>query len=81
MLQFSQENWMEPYIKLNTEKRQTARYKSDEKLFKVMNNGAYYKTFQSKRRRTKFNLAQNADQVLQKVSSFTFRHLKILAKT
>ena len=49
VLQFSQENWMEPYIRLNTEKRQTARNKFDENLFKLMNNSAYGKTCESKK--------------------------------
>ena len=76
VLQFSQEDWMEPYIRLNTEKRQTARNKFEEILFKLMNNSAYGKTCESERRRMKLTLAQNADQVLQNVSRFTFKKFK-----
>ena len=71
---------MEPYIRLNTEKRQTARNKFEENLFKLMNNSAYGKTFESKRRRMKLTLAQNADQVLQNVSRFTFKTFKIFGE-
>ena len=80
VLQFSQENWMEPYIRLNTEKRQTARNKFEENLFKLMNNSAYGKTCESKRRRMKLTLPQNADQVLQNVSRFTFKTFKIFGE-
>ena len=41
VLQFSQENWMEPHIRLNTEKRQTVRNKFEENLFKLMKISAY----------------------------------------
>ena len=36
------------YIRLNTEKRQSARNKFEENLFKLMNNSAYGKTYESK---------------------------------
>ena len=45
--QFSQEKWMEPYIRLNTEKRQTVRIKFEENLFKLINVSAYGKTCES----------------------------------
>ena len=45
-----------------------------------MNNSAYGKTCESKRRRKKLTLAQNSDQVLQNVSRFTFKTFKIFGK-
>ena len=45
-----------------------------------MNNSAYGKTCESKRRRMKLTLAQNADQVLQNVSRFTFKTFKIFGE-
>ena len=71
---------MEPYIRLNTEKRQTARNKFEENLFKLMNNSAYGKICESERRRLELTLAQNADQVLQNVSRFTFKTFKIFGE-
>ena len=46
-------------------------------MFKLMNNYAYGKTFQSKRRRLIPTLAQNADQVLQNVSRSIVKAFKI----
>ena len=71
---------MQPYIRLNTEKRQTARNKFEENLFKLMNNSAYGRTCVPKRRTMKLTLAQNADEVLQNVSRFTFKTFKIFGE-
>ena len=45
-----------------------------------MNNSAYCKTCESKRRRMKLTLAQNTDQVLQNVSRFIFKTFKIFGE-
>ena len=45
-----------------------------------MNNRAYVQTCESKRRRMKLTLAQNADQVLQSVSRFTVNTFNIFGE-
>ena len=71
---------MEPKIRLSTEKKQTTRNKFEENLFNFMNNSAYGKTCEAKRWRIKLVLAQNADQVLKNVSSFTLKTFKIFCE-
>ena len=38
ILQFKQNDWMEPYIDFNTPKRTISNNECDRKLFKLMNN-------------------------------------------
>ena len=47
VLQISHKTWMKPYIRLNTEKRQTARNKFEKNMFKLINNSGYIKTCDS----------------------------------
>ena len=53
VLQFTQNNWLTPYITLNSEKRQAASNKFEESFYKLMNNAVYGKNCESKRRRMK----------------------------
>ena len=77
---FRKQYWREPYVRLKQEKRQTARNKLEEKLFNFTNNSSYGKTCESKSRRMQLTLAQNAAQVLENVSSFTFKTFKIFGR-
>lgn len=50
VLEFTQTTWLEPYVTLNTNMRQSASNKFEENFYKLMNNSAYGKTCESKRR-------------------------------
>ena len=38
MISFNQDEWLKPYIKMNTELRQKAKNNFEEDYFKLMNN-------------------------------------------
>ena len=71
-LQFPENNWLTPFITLNSEKRQAASNKFEESLYKLMNNAVYRKNCKSKRRRMKIELTRDARRTLTMVSKFEF---------
>ena len=77
VLKFKQELWLEPYITLNTNKRKSARNKFEEALYKLLNNSAYGKTCESKRKRVKVNFVHNAEETMQQISDFDFKTFMI----
>ena len=70
VLQFTQNNWLTPYITLNSEKRQQASDKFEESFYKLLNNVDYGKNSESKRRRMKIELTRDARRTLTIVSKF-----------
>ena len=77
VLQFKQANWLAPYISLNSNKRQAASNKFEEKFYKLMNNAVYGRNCESKRRRSKLTIARDADQVVSYISKFEFDRFMI----
>ena len=70
-LQFPENNWLTPFITLNSEKRQAASNKFEDSLYKLMNNAIYRKNCESKRRRMKIELTRDARRTLTKfIDSF-----------
>jgi len=51
VLEFDQESWMEPYIRMNTEFRKQAKSNFETDFFKLMNNSVFGKTMENKRNR------------------------------
>ena len=80
VLQFRQENWLSPYITLNSENRQVAANKFEENFYKLMNNAVYGKNCESKRRRSKITITLNAKQVLDVVSKLEFDRFMIFGE-
>ena len=80
VLKFEQEAWLEPYIKLNTTKRQQARNKFEEDLYKLLNNCAYGKTCESKRKRMLVRIVRDYHAALREISAFEFKSYKIFGE-
>ena len=70
VLAFDQEDWMEPYIRLNTELRKKATSDFEKNFFKLMNNSVFGKTMECLRNRTIVKLVRaNEEKKLQKLLS------------
>ena len=80
VLKFEQEAWLEPYITLNTTKRQQARNKFEEDLYKLLNNCAYGKTCESKRKRMLVRIVRDYHAALREISAFEFKSYKIFGE-
>ena len=69
-LAFDQKDWMEPYIRLNTELRKKATSDFGKNFFKLMNNSVFGKTMENLRNRTVVKLVKgNEEEKLQKLTS------------
>ena len=64
LLQFRQENWLSPYITLNSEKRQVASNKFEVNFYKLINNVVYGKNCESKRRKNKTTVSRDAELMI-----------------
>ena len=80
MLKFEQEAWLEPYITLNTTKRQQARNKFEQDLNKLLNNCAYGKICESKRKRMLIRIVRDYQAALQEISAVEFKFYKIFGE-
>ena len=70
MLAFDHKDWMEPYIRLNTERRKKATSDFKKNFFKLMNNSVFGKTMENLRNRTVVKLVRaNEGEKLQKLTS------------
>ena len=70
VLAFDQKDWMEPYIRLNTELRKKATSDFERNFFKLMNCPVFGKTMENLRNRTIVKLVRaNKQKKLQKLLS------------
>ena len=58
-IEFDQEPWMEPYIRMNTEFHKQAKSDFETDFYKLMNNSVFGKTMENLRNRTDVKIVRD----------------------
>ena len=74
VIEFDQEPWMEPYIRMNTEIRKQARSDFETDFYKLMNNSVFGKTMENLRNRVDVQIVRDweTDKIRKLLSSPSF---------
>ena len=74
VIEFDQEPWMEPYIRMNTEFRKNAKSDFETDFYKLMNNSVFGKTMENLRNRVDVKLVRDweTDKIRKLLSSPSF---------
>ena len=76
-LEFSQSNWLEPYIAFNTQKRAKAKNAFEKDFFKLANNSVFGKTMENKRKRCNIQLITDSRKMERLAARPTYVSHKI----
>ena len=81
VLEFDQEPWMEPYIRMNTEFRKQAKSDFETDFYKLMNNSVFGKTMENLRNRVDVKIvrAHEANKIRKLVSDTSFHSFELFS--
>ena len=79
VIEFDQEPWMEPYIRMNTEFRKQAKSDFETDFYKLMNNSVFGKTMENLRNRVDMKIVRDweTDKIRKLLSSPSFDRFTI----
>ena len=79
VIEFDQEPWMEPYIRMNTEFRKQAKSDFETDFYKLMNNSVFDKTMENLRNRVDVKIVRDweTDKIRKLLSSPSFDRFTI----
>ena len=79
VIEFDQEPWMEPYIRMNTEFRKRAKNDFETDFYKLMNNSVFGKTMENLRNRVDMKIVRDweNDKIRKLLSSPSFDRFTI----
>ena len=79
VIEFDQEPWMEPYIRMNTEFRKQAKSDFETDFYKLMNNSVFGKTMENLRNRVDVKIVRDweNDKIRKLLSSPSFDRFTI----
>ena len=81
VLEFNQEPWMEPYIRMSTEFRKQAKTDFETNFYKLMNNSVFSKTMENLRSRVEVKIvrAWEANKIRKLVSDTSFHSFELVS--
>ena len=81
VLEFNQEPWMEPYIRITTEFRKQAKSDFETNFYKQMNNSVFGKTMENLRNRVEVKIvrAWEANKIRKLVSDPSFHNFELFS--
>ena len=81
VIQFNQEEWLKPYIDMNTKLRKEAKSEFENDLFKLMNNSVFGKTMENVRKHRDIKLVTTEEKRITLVSELNYHTTKHFSKT
>ncbi|GFS86629.1 uncharacterized protein NPIL_159361 [Nephila pilipes] len=80
ILEFHQESWVLPYIKMITQFRTEAENEFEKKFYKLMNNAIFGKTKENVRKRVDIRLCSNGEKAERLIAKPNFKDRTIFCK-
>ena len=77
VISFNQEEWLKPYIEMNTELRQKGKNNFEKYFFKLMNNAVFGKTIENVRKHRNINLVRTERRRYYLVSEPNYHTAKV----
>ena len=80
IIEFNQEEWLKPYIDMNTELRKIAKNDSEKGFFKLMNNAVFGKTMENVRKHRDITLVTTDKKRSKLVSEPNYHTINLISE-